>query len=190
MITGLLLAAGGARRFGSQKLVALLEGVPLVTHAANALLRATDGLVVVTGHDAAVVRAALSGITAVIIENADWSNGLANSIRCGISAISEKCDAVVIALGDQPGIDGGVIEQLIRCWRESDRPIVATRYQGQRGHPVLFDRSLFAELAQLHGDIGARELIARSPDRVAYVDVDTPPPPDVDLPSDLDGLRS
>lgn len=95
MIAGVLLAAGGARRFGSQKLVATFAGVPLVRHAAEALSRATDSLLVVVGRDADAVRASLRGIDAVIVENTDWSTGLASSIRCGVAAVSADTEAIV-----------------------------------------------------------------------------------------------
>lgn len=188
MIAGVLLAAGGARRFGSQKLVATFAGVPLVRHAAEALSRATDSLLVVVGRDADAVRASLRGIDAVIVENTDWSTGLASSIRCGVAGVRPDTEAIVVALGDQPGIGSAVIERLIARWRESGLPIAAVRYQGQRGHPVLFDRSLFPEIAMLEGDVGARGLIDLSPDRVTYVDVDEPMPVDVDTRRDLDAL--
>lgn len=188
MIAGVLLAAGGARRFGSQKLVATFAGVPLVRHAAEALSRATDSLLVVVGRDADAVRASLRGIDAVIVENTDWGTGLASSIRCGVVGVAADTEAIVVALGDQPGIASAVIERLIARWRESGLPIAAVRYQGQRGHPVLFDRSLFPEIAMLEGDVGARGLIDLSPDRVTYVDVDEPMPVDVDTRRDLDAL--
>lgn len=188
MIAGVLLAAGGARRFGSQKLVATFAGVPLVRHAAEALSRATDSLLVVVGRDADAVRASLRGIDAVIVENTDWGTGLASSIRCGVAGVPTDTEAIVVALGDQPGIGSAVIERLIARWRESGLPIAAVRYQGQRGHPVLFDRSLFPEIAMLEGDVGARGLIDLSPDRVTYVDVDEPMPVDVDTRRDLDAL--
>jgi molybdenum cofactor cytidylyltransferase len=190
VIAGVLLAAGGARRFGSQKLVAAFAGVPLVRHAAGVLASATDSLVIVVGHEAEAVRRSLGDLDALIVENSEWSTGLASSIRCAVAAVPATTDAIIVALGDQPGIDSAVVERLIDRWRERGHAIVATRYRGQRGHPVLFDRSLFEELATLEGDVGARRLIDRSPDRVAYVDVDAPMPGDVDTPGDLDALQT
>src|SRR3954452_22535903 len=76
MIVGLLLAAGGARRFGSQKLVASLDGTPLVRHAADALSQVTHEMVVVVGSDAPTVTRALEGIAALIVENSEWEQGL------------------------------------------------------------------------------------------------------------------
>jgi molybdenum cofactor cytidylyltransferase len=185
MIVGLLLAAGGARRFGSQKLVATLDGAPLVRHAAQALAQVTNDLIVVVGSEAEAVTRALVGVNARIVENGEWGNGLSSSIRCGVLAAPPETSAIVVALGDEPRVDGGVTRALISMWRETRRPIVVARYAGEIGHPVLFDASVFDELTALDGDRGARRVIQRSPDRVTYVDMTTAAPLDVDEPSDL-----
>ncbi len=185
MIAGLLLAAGGARRFGSQKLVATLDDAPLVRHAALALAQEMDELIVVVGSEAAAVTRALEGIDARIVENDEWARGLSTSIRRGVQAARPETAAIIIALGDEPRVDTTVTRALISTWRETARPIVVARYVGEIGHPVLFDASVFSELLSLDGDRGARGMIQRSPDRVAYVDMTTAPPLDVDEPNDL-----
>lgn len=190
MIAGVLLAAGGSRRFGSQKLVSMLEGMPLVRHAAMTLARSTDALVIVLGYEADAVRAALSDVDAVIVENSDWSQGLSSSVKCGVAALPADVDAIVVALGDQPRIDPLVVRSLIECWRASGKPIVSARYRGERGHPVLFDRAVFPQLEMLRGDVGARTMFEQSPELVAYVDVDNAVPVDVDTPTDLGAVDS
>ena len=185
MIVGLLLAAGGARRFGSQKLVATLDGMPLVRHAAQALVQETDELIVVVGSEAEAVTRALTGVDARIVENVDWASGLSSSIRCGVQSAKPEASAIIVALGDEPRVDGSVTRALISTWRETRRPIVVARYAGEIGHPVLFDASMFSELTTLDGDRGARRVIQRSPDRVAYVDMTIAAPLDVDDPNDL-----
>ena len=188
MIVGLLLAAGGARRFKRQKLVATYRGAPLVTHAARALRSATDGVIVVVGHDADTVRSALAGIDARVVENVDWEIGLASSIRRGVEAMPIEAEALVVTVGDQPGLDPPVIRAVIARWRETGSPIVSASYRGARGHPVLFAQSVFPELLELQGDAGARLLIERSPARVSYVEVDAVMPPDVDTIEQLAAL--
>ncbi|HVX40808.1 MAG TPA: nucleotidyltransferase family protein [Gemmatimonadaceae bacterium] len=189
MIAGLLLAAGGARRFGAQKLVRSVADKPLVRHAAEALAIATDELFVVVGHDAAAVRDALATVRCAFVENADWATGIASSVGAGVSAMPANTEAVVVALGDQPGIDPRTVQRLIECWRTTSAPIVSARYRGTRGHPVLFDRQVFRELLALEGDVGAKAAIERDPARVAYVDLDQELPRDVDTPGDLASLR-
>jgi molybdenum cofactor cytidylyltransferase len=186
VIAGLLLAAGGARRFGSQKLVAPLDGAPLVRHAATALVRSTDALVIVIGHEAGAVRAALSDVDASIVENPDWKQGLSSSLRHGVAALPPDAEAVVVALGDQPRIDPLVVRSLIDRWRAGGMPIVAARYRGARGHPVLFARAVFPQLTTLRGDVGARTIFEQSPDQVGYVEVDGIVPIDIDTEEDLE----
>ena len=189
MICGVLLAAGGARRFKSQKLIASYRGQPLVRHAATTLRSAADELIVVVGHDGQAVREALAGVDTRVVENGEWESGLATSIRRGVEAASDECDAIVIGVGDQPGLDADIVREVIARWRESGRPIVSASYRGQRGHPVLFAREVFAELLRLQGDAGARLLIERSPERVSYVEVDREMPRDVDTVEQLAALN-
>lgn len=188
MIVGLLLAAGGAHRFGSQKLVAPLDGVPLVRHAANTLRNTTDRVIAVVGDHAAEVRAALDDMGIDIVANPQWATGLASSLHCGVTSLPDAVSAIVVALGDQPYLDERIVGEVIARWRSSTCPIVAARYGGVQGHPVLFDRSVFAELTTLRGDVGAKSLIERSPQRTRYVDVDGPAPRDVDTEWDLEEL--
>ena len=185
MITGVLLAAGGARRFRSQKLVAMLRGVPIVRHSALALGAVTDSLIVVVGSEADVVARALGDVEARIVRNDDWLLGLSTSIRAAVAAVDASCEAIVIGVGDQPGLSPQVVEAVIARWRQSKQPIVSASYRGVRGHPVLFSRDVFAELGALDGDAGARLLIERTPSRVSYVDVDAEMPPDIDTVDDL-----
>lgn len=189
MVTGILLAAGGARRFGSQKLVAPFRDVPVVSHAATALRSATDDLIVVVGSESEAVRRALREVNVHLVENPDWSLGLSTSIKRGVEAVAGNCDAVVFAVGDQPQVDPAVVRAVIERWRATGTPIVSASYRGVRAHPVLFARSCFAALRELEGDAGARLLIERSGDQVCYVDVDAPLPPDVDTPDDLARLH-
>ena len=188
MIVGLLLAAGGARRFGSQKLVARVNGEPLVRSAAATLAAATDALVVVVGCEAEQVSAAVADLATRIVTNEGWSEGLAASVRAGIATLGPAVEAIVIAVGDQPGLDRAVVEAVAARWRESGAAIVAARYRGVQGHPVLFARSMFGELFELSGDRGAKPVIERDSARVAYVDVDAPMPLDVDTVEDAEAL--
>jgi molybdenum cofactor cytidylyltransferase len=191
VIAGLLLAAGGARRFGSQKLLAPLQGSPIVERAAANLAAETDQLWVVVGSEADAVRRALDGVSAHFVENEQWEQGLSSSLAAGIRALTAEVDAIVIGLGDQPSVDREVIRQVIARWRETARPIVSARYHGGggRGHPVLLAREVFDEASRVSGDVGARELIMREPARVAFVDVNADPPRDVDTTDDLSALE-
>lgn len=189
MIAGILLAAGASRRFGSQKLLAQVGGVPLVRRTADEL-RATslDEIVVVVGSDAAAVRAALAGLDVRTVTNADYAAGMSSSLRTGLMALSPAVEAVVVALADQPGVGVDIVGRLLERYRAGRSAIVAPVYRGGvRGNPVLFDRALFAELREVTGDEGGRSVIARDPSRVALVELEMEMPGDVDVPGDLRG---
>lgn len=186
MIAGVVLAAGAARRFGTQKLLAPLAGTPVVRWAVASVLAARlDEVVVVLGREAEAVRRALAGLAVRTVINPRFAEGLASSLAAGIDALPPTCEAAVIALGDQPTIAPGVIDALITCWRARGSAIIAPRYRGERGNPVLFGQAMFAELRAVRGDQGARDVIAQSPGRVAMVDIDDEVPVDVDTPASL-----
>jgi len=189
MIIGVLLAAGGARRFGSQKLVAMIDGVPVVRRAFDVLASTTDAVVVVVGNEADAVARALEGTNAICVRNDAWELGLSTSLVLGIGVASRMGEAAVVGLGDEPDVDSSVCLALIEEWRRNKKSIVAARYNGVQDHPVLFDRAVFSELAALEGDVGAKSVINRSPERVAFVDVTGPQPIDVDEPGDLRRLE-
>lgn len=190
MIAGLLLAAGGSRRFGSQKLLAVLDGVPVVRRSASMLASVVDRTIVVVGADAAGVERALDGLPVAIVRNERWANGLSGSLAAGIAALPGDVEAVLIALGDQPMVAREPFEAVIARWRAGGASVVAPVFRGERGHPVLFGREVFAELARVQGDVGAREVIQRDPDRVALVETAEPLPVDVDTPNDLRRLTT
>ena len=189
MIVGLLLAAGGARRFGSQKLVTPIRGKPLVRHAAELLERTTDSVIAVIGSDTPMVRAALEGTRAEIVENPEWRDGLSSSLRRGVVSVSPNTEAVVVALGDQPDIPSDIIRKLVDVWREGGQLIVTARYRGVRAPPVLLSRAVFDDVAKLVGDVGAKAIMDGRPESVGYVDVDADVPPDIDSPGDVAGLE-
>jgi molybdenum cofactor cytidylyltransferase len=202
VIVGVLLAAGRSSRFGgAQKLVAMLDGQPIVRRSAELLLQSgVDRVVVVLGSDADAVRAALAGLPVALVRNEAFADGMSGSLREGLlaaeslgSAAGESVEAVLVALGDQPTMDSQVARAVLERFRQRGRDgatarIVAARYDGERGHPVLFARPVFPELLELDGDRGAREVIARDALRVSYVEVAGAPPPDVDSVADLESL--
>lgn len=130
-------------------------------------------MVVVLGPNRAEMEAALAGSAARLVENPDHESGMASSVRAGLNALSPDVEAVVVMLGDQPFQDSIVIDRLVDTYRSSGRPIVVPVYAGQRGNPVLFDRSVFSELAAQAGDQGGREVIARDAGRVATVEFES-----------------
>jgi molybdenum cofactor cytidylyltransferase len=189
MITGVVLAAGFARRMGRQKLLLDLRGKPVVRWAVEGVLPHVGEVVVVTGQDEAGVRAALEGLAVRFTANPRPQAGQGSSIAVGMTALKPWTSAVLIALGDQPRVPSGVIPALLQAREKTGKAIVAPIYRGTQGTPVLFAGEVFAELAALGGDAGARAVVQARPERVARVDVDAPMPPDVDTPEDYARLH-
>lgn len=192
MIAALLLAAGQSRRFGGglQKLVQLLDGKPVVRWSAESLLGPpVDEVVVVVGADDKPVRDALRGLDVRIVQNAKASEGMATSLAVGVAALSPNVEAIVVALGDEPFAGREPLTGVVERYRSGGATIVAPLFRGVRGHPVLFDRSVFPELRALTGDRGARSVTDRDVSRRALVELDLPKPADVDTPDDLARVR-
>jgi CTP:molybdopterin cytidylyltransferase MocA len=180
-LAGLLLAAGGARRFGAPKLLANYRGETLVRRAAGLLVpRCPAGTVVVTGAHAAEVEPALAGLPVRCVTNANWSDGLAGSIRTGIAALPSAADACLLLLGDTPAVRGADLDALIAAWQVEPQLIAAAGFGGRSGPPVILPRAMWPELSALRGDQGARGLLEWHaeltvvPIPAAGLDVDTP----------------
>ncbi|MEM7412848.1 MAG: nucleotidyltransferase family protein [Myxococcota bacterium] len=168
-ISGVLLAAGAARRFGRPKALLSWQGEALVARAARALLEAgAHECLVVLGSDAAEVRAALGDLPVRCVKNPRWEAGMGASIAAGVAAASG--DACLVTLADQPGVDAALLARLIAASREG-HPRVACRYADTLGVPALFsDADDLATLRKLDGDRGARALLASAPERAFALD--------------------
>jgi molybdenum cofactor cytidylyltransferase len=188
-VAAIVLAAGRARRFGAQKLLAPF-GTSTVVRTVVDTMRAAglDYVVVVGGPGGEAVRASVGGPPVVWTENPEPDRGMSSSLVAGVSAIPPNVGAALIVLGDQPTVSVQVVQRVVTAWRQGGGPVVAPRYRGLRGNPVLFDAGLFGALGSLVGEHGARDLIAADPARVTMVDVPEAPPMDIDTPGDYDEL--
>lgn len=193
-IVGVLLAAGQSRRMGRRnKLLADLNGRPMVRHAAETLLKtALDGLTVVTGHQADAVRGALDGLPVAFADSPAHAQGLAETIKRGIAAVPDGVDGVLIALGDMPWLSAKTVNRLIAAFDPAaGRSICVPVHDGKRGNPVLFSRRFFSEIQGLSGDSGARSLLGAHAEQVAEVVVDDPGVGlDLDTPEALAAARA
>jgi molybdenum cofactor cytidylyltransferase len=173
MIAALILAAGQSSRMGQHKMLLPLLGKPLLLHAVeHALAAEFDEIIVVVGHHADAVRAALAGKPVRIVENPDYQQGQSTSVRAGIAALAPTIEAAIILLGDQPLVTSAILNRLRQAWQHTDKPIVAPFYNGQRGNPVLFARALFPELLHVSGDQGGREVLQRHASEIEPVQID------------------
>jgi molybdenum cofactor cytidylyltransferase len=179
MITAIVLAAGQARRFGECKQLAQIDGKPLLQHVLDTLRESkVDDVVVVLGAYENEIRQQIDFRGARIIVNPDYENGMSTSIRAGLRAIDSE--AVFIVLGDQPFVRAGTYDVLIDEYRRTRAIAVMPTFNGARGNPVLIDKSLFPELMQIQGDIGAKAILAKHEiakvavdDRGVITDIDT-----------------
>ena len=163
-VSGVLLAAGLSRRFGAElpKQLCLIEGEPLVRRIARrALGSRLVELIVVVGHQAEPVSTALAGLPVRIVENPAYETGQASSVRAGLGVVDSGSEAALFMPVDQPNLSTAVIDGLIELFESTGGPIVLPTFEGERGAPVLFARSLFAELETLVGDSGGRQLFSR-----------------------------
>jgi molybdenum cofactor cytidylyltransferase len=212
LIAGVVLAAGGASRFGSPKQLAELDGMPLLQHAIDAVLAvpAVDPVVVVLGAAAERVREAVSlGGAAAPLRTAgeqaaatpplraarevvcdDWAEGMAASLRCGVEAVGDA-DWVIVTLGDQPRVSAEVIAAVADEAAAAPEGVDAVRptYGGVAGHPVALSRAMLRSVAELRGDVGARDLLGSASVRT-FEAGGLSDPVDVDTPEELEGLRT
>ncbi len=187
-LEGILLAAGESRRMGYPKPLLKLGNETYLAHLARAMLAAVPRLTIVIGAHADRVRCAIpSDPRVAVVYNPNYRRGQLSSIKAAIRSIPLNTTAVLIHLTDQPTVRAATFGAAVTRYRESKSPIVIARYRGRRGHPVLFDRELFAELLEAPEDQGARVVVNADPARVSYVDVDDPGILlDLDTPEDLD----
>ena len=170
-VVGLVLAAGRSTRMGRPKQLAQLDGRPMLEHVLAALEAApVDRVVVALGAHAGTIleRVDLHGAEPLLIEG--FQAGMGHVLARAVRALGEA-DAVVVCLADQPLVGPAVIAELVAAWRAGACPVVAAAYGGRHGNPKLFDRTVLAELAELGGDAGARELLAAHPEWVTAVEV-------------------
>lgn len=181
----IILAAGESKRMGTVKQLLPIEGKSLLLRMIEEGLKtACYPISVVLGAHKAQIVPTLIDLPINLVDNSQWATGMASSIRMGLVGtylIEKNIDSVIIVPADMPYVTHDVLNQLITTADQSARPIVASRYQGVVGVPVLFKRERFADLLELKEDEGARKLIAREINEVeivdfpgGYLDLDTP----------------
>ena len=168
------MAAGESRRWGADnKLLALIDGKPMVRRTAEVILASSvRPVLVVTGYEADEVRAALADLPLTFHHADDYADGMSASLRAGIDAVPADCPGALISLGDMHFVRPDTLDRLARF--HSEQAAVFPTWQGKRGNPVLLARSLFADIMMLTGDQGARALLGAIPDHVAELPVDDP----------------
>ena len=175
-IAAVVLAAGKSSRMGLRnKLLEPLDGVPILIRTLNALIESPIvEIIVVLGHESQELRATLCEQPVETIENPDYHQGMASSLRVGIKALSSNLDGALVVLGDMPFVTQAHINSLLNAYSEARRPdgIFVPVHSGQRGHPVLFGVCYFEQLQSLEGDVGARSILRENPNKIIEVRMD------------------
>jgi len=186
-LEGIILAAGESRRMGYPKPILKIGRQTFIERIAESMLEVVPRLVIVLGAHSDRVRAAIPrDERIVIVENPNYSSGQLSSLKVGLGALQPDAIGALVHLGDHPLVRVETFRAIVDSYNQLDKPIVIARHDGHRGHPVIFDRAIFAELQSAPEEEGARYVVNLDESRVAYVDLQDPGINlDLDTPSDL-----
>ena len=181
----LVMAAGGSRRFGGLKQLVELQGKSLLRRTVETAIKVVDKrVIVILGVKAKKLERELRDYDVRIVENLNWENGIASSIRTGIGVLPQDCGGALIMFCDQPFVTATQLQELIDTWNRDQTKIVCSSYGGSLGVPVIFPRRYFAEMIKLSGDSGAKSLLQKH--MTQTIPVDLPEAVfDIDTQSDL-----
>jgi len=186
-VAGLVLAAGGSKRLRQPKQLLRFGSSTLLGHVLDTARACRfDQTLCVLGGGARGIRAAVDFSRVEVVENREFGEGCSSSIAAALGAVDPRADALVLMLGDQPGVTAGTVAALLAGRR--DAPLAVCAYDDGRGHPLAFSRGMFEALSNLHGDKGVWKLMDRFADDVVDVSVAGPIPRDVDTWEDYEAL--
>lgn len=178
-------AAGASARLGRPKQLVPIEGEALVRRSARlAVETGAARVLVVTGACADDVAAALEGLPVELVHNAAYSSGLGGSIAAGARAAGHDMSGLMVLLCDQWRIGADDLRRLLAAWWAEPERIVAARWPGGQGPPVIFPAAHLAALCSLQGDAGAKRLLSAVPGGCRFVDL-ARAAFDLDTPADL-----
>ena len=178
-VTGLVLAAGGSSRLGQPKQLLPYGDATLLDHVLDTARGCDfDQLLCVIGGAAGEIRSSVGFGGVEVVDNPEFGEGCSSSIAAALGAVDERAEALVLMLGDQPGVTAETVAALLAGRGEA--PVAVCGYSDGRGHPLAFSRRLFPELASLHGDKAVWKLLDLHADEAAVVAVDGPIPRDID----------
>ena len=169
----IILAAGSSSRMGRPKQLLPYNGKSLLEHTVDMANDAdANPVIVVLGANATLLEKEIKEKKIHIVENKEWKEGMASSVRCGLNTllhIAPSADAVIIMVCDQPFVSSSLLNEMIAVQKRTGKPIVSSQYDTAIGPPALFHKTIFPELLELKGDAGARKIIEQQRNEVAIV---------------------
>jgi molybdenum cofactor cytidylyltransferase len=189
-LAGIILAAGESSRMGTDKALLPFGGATFLGHLVEIFLPRVAPVIVVLGHHAGEIRAAVPARPGVEIAlNPDYRRGQLSSLQAGIRALPAASKGALVTLVDHPAVAPATIDVLIQRFQSSGAPLAIPRYEGRRGHPVLFARAILDEIAGLPSSATAKQVVHAHQNETLYVDVADPGVlQDVDTPDDYTSL--
>jgi molybdenum cofactor cytidylyltransferase len=187
-----VLAAGGSRRLGRTKQLEPWGDSNLLGQVvARTQEFAVDEVWVVLGHDIDAILAETDLGDAYVIENLEWEEGIASSLRVALDALTRlsRCDKALIVIGDQPDVPVETVGELLASHSRAGKPVTIPKYRYNWGNPVVVERSLWPRLMSLEGDEGARRLWQAHPEWINEVWFSDSAPRDVDTDADVQELK-
>jgi len=194
MITLIVLAAGKSTRMkGRNKLLAVVQGRPIIRRVVEAALDSkVDETIVVVGWDENNVREVLGGLPCRLIVNREFEKGQSSSLKAGLDEVDPETRAVLVLPGDIAKIDSQSINKVVSSYISDGGIILVAAHNGRHGHPILIDRRLFRDIVQITEEThGLKSVIKNHQNEIRLVEVGTDNVlGDVDTPEDLQGLSS
>lgn len=190
--SAVILAAGTSSRMGTAKQLLSIDGRPLLQHVLDNARQSSIGeVILVLGHAADAIKPQLELQDVKVLFNQNYREGMASSLKAGLSAVGSKMEAAIIILADQPFVHAATLDRLMAEHAQRRAQIVIPNYRGFRGNPVLLDRSVFPEVMGLSGDIGCRAIFGEHMDGIVKLPVeDIGILLDIDQQSDYETLRN
>ncbi len=192
MIYMIYLAAGLSSRYGSNKLLEMVDGKPMYRHLLGILAVMKEEephryeLVVVTAYDE--IENDIKGLPLKVVKNENQELGISHSIKLGLQACGEigKHDHVMFAVADQPYVEEDELFGFIHMYKRSYMGIGCLSYQGVMGNPVIFQGKFVPELMELTGDTGGKAVVKKHPQEIFLYEAESEKSlQDVDVPKDL-----
>lgn len=170
-VTAIILGAGESSRMGKPKLLLPFGDRTMIgTVISNVLASSVEKVIVVLGSNYESHRQVIKDDPVEIVNNERYREGMLSSVKCGLKAVSDAADAVMVLLGDQPMIQAAEMDQLIESYRDSEKDIVIATHGNKRGHPILFGRKFISELTGYPRDASLRDLLQKHPSEIREVE--------------------